>query len=210
MKKLLKEYIRYIIKEHGLLDKYAFADERDNVPSEPNNYTEESLLRDILAYLNGNFQIQQNSVEMIKGFLNSSEYSDIFVKPDVDAVYRGLFMNPESASKIIGITPDKFKVKMGKHDGVITLHPRDGVVSSWSKNFSTALNFGRNELIKNGSEEDIIFLFKAVVSDNEGSMLDLRELYKLNNRILKAASNEEEVFCFGPVRINQVKWYQKF
>jgi len=210
MKKILREYIREALKESGQLDAYAFADERRDVPNEPNNKIEVGLLKDILSYLNGTVQMSPRNVEMIKGFLSKGEYSDIFVKPDVPDVYRGIFMFPEEASKLIGLPPENFNVKMGRHDGDLILRPRDGEVSSWSRSFSTAVNFGRNALHKYGKGGEIILVFKASTGDNDGSMLDLKKIYGLKNPIMASVMGEGEVFGFGPIKTFQVKWYMDF
>lgn len=211
-KKLLTSYIRAVIAEKLDLGKIAFGGERrDNVPFEEDTEEESNLLTSIVDYLDGTKQLPSIEVDAIKRFLGEERYSDVFVKPAASHVYRGMFLSPEVASKMTGIEESRFREKMGKETGEFVVASREGLVTSWSKSFSTALNFGRNALRKYGSKGDVIVVFKAATGDNDGDMLDLDPIYKkVDHPVMATRWMESEVLGLGSIKAIEVKWYQNF
>lgn len=203
--------LRQLIRENIELEKIAFGSKRkDEIPFEEEDTTSESiLLKNILAYLKDNMQPTKEQALTIKKFLATKKYPDMFSPPHVETIYRSISVNPEEISQITGIDKDRFDMKFGKENVNIFITPRNGYISSWSSNFSSALNFGRNLNLRAQNKEDIIIVFEAKTSNNH-NLLDIQNFYdKIDNPLMQTIRNEKEIWAIGPVKISLVKWYRQ-
>ena len=219
-KTVLRQYIRQILREEIDLGKVAFGSERkDKVPFEEDTPTEAKLLQSIVNYLDGTKQLDQGEVDAIKGWLSSGEHSDIFMKPSKGTIYRSVSMPPEKVSEATGISKERIvggdnlakMTKMGKETIDFVIQPRGGLITSWSTSLSAALYFGRISRHKYGKEGDIIVVYEALTSDNDGFMLDLDAIYKkVDHPLMIDRYKEREVWGLGPINCNRVRWYESF
>jgi len=212
--KELRKIIKQELNEKMDLGKIAFgANRKNHTPFEHDTQDEKHLLKSISDYLNKTTQLSQEQTQAIKDFLSTGQYNDIFIKPNVETVYRGIFLPKPAASNLIGIPLEDLENPRGTYKKHLNITSKDGPISSWSQSFSTALNFGRNALHKYGSPDNIIIIFKASTSENNGSFFDLHNLYTNVEDPYDAIKNvytEKEVFGLGPISSFETKWYHNF
>ena len=215
--KLTVGQLRRIIAEELDLGKVAFGgNRRGGEPFEYNTAEERELLKSISKYLSRTTQLSQGQVDGIKDIIGKGKYDDIFVKPKVDTVYRGIAVDRDTASKLTGIPRDEFDSSsrgVAKGDYVVTA--KDGPVTSWSLSFSVALTFARkaNKFVRTYGSENVLLVFKASPAEHDGSMFDLHDLYwKVDDPLgaIEHVRQEEEVLGFGPITAHEVKWYHPF
>jgi hypothetical protein len=157
--------------------------------------------------------LSQGQADGIKDILAKGKYDDIFVKPKVDTVYRGIFLDKDAAAKMTGINREEFEKSRGVAKGDYVITAKDGPITSWSLSFSVALTFARKANRQYGKPEDVLLVFKASPAEHDGSMFDLHDLYwKVDDPLgaIEHVRQEEEVFGFGPITAHEVKWYHPF
>ncbi len=206
--------LRRIIAEELDLGQIAFGgNRRSGEPFEYNTPEEKELLKSISKYLSRTTQLSQGQADGIKDILAKGKYDDIFVKPKVDTVFRGIFLDKDAAAKMTGIDREEFEASRGVAKGDYVITAKDGPITSWSLSFSVALNFARKANRQYGKPEDVLLVFKASPAEHDGSMFDLHDLYwKVDDPLgaIEHVRQEEEVFGFGPITAHEVKWYHPF
>ncbi|NBT35978.1 MAG: hypothetical protein EBT03_10670 [Betaproteobacteria bacterium] len=209
--------LRRIIAEELDLGKIAFGgNRRTGEPFEYNTPEERELLRSISKYLSRTMQLSTAQADGIRDILSKGKYDDIFVKPKVDTVYRGISVDRDTASKLTGIPRGEFDSSTrGSAKGDYVITAKDGPITSWSLSFSVALTFARkaNKFVRTYGSENVLLVFKASTAEHDGIMFDLHNLYwKVEDPLgaIEHVRQEEEVFGLGPITAHEVKWYHPF
>lgn len=207
----LRKQIKEILKETIDLGNIAFGEKRkEGFPFEKDSPGESQMLHKILDYIIDNKRIPPKTANDIKDILASGKYEDIFQKPDVEEIYRGIYVTPDVASKMLNVPKETFKEIMGTLNGNFIVSSKKNLISSWSKFFDIAEDFSNGSTSASVFPEDkelIGLIFTADISANNNIMFDLTSIYeKIDDYYVEEASSEEEVLCFGPVKAHQVSW----
>jgi hypothetical protein len=180
------------LKEDKELGDY-FAGEERKLPGrndiEYNTDEERKIIQQIRYHIDSNFSINPSIANYIKWFLKFDEYSDIFVEPKQEFVYRGISVDRETSEEV------KKKIELG--NGNFLFNPIKEV-SSWSKSKMIAHGFG-----KPLSDKNVGLLMRASVHDNQGKFFDLKMWYK---QISSNNEEEEEVIGLGEIFVNSVEF----
>jgi len=72
------------------LGRWAFADQRDSVPPEPNKPKEQALYDALINHFTDNPLLPRAECNLIQSFMKKGIYSDVFMEPEVPSVYRGI------------------------------------------------------------------------------------------------------------------------
>jgi len=89
---LLREYIRALIYEQGLLGKYAWPSAIKNHPmaSEPDTHIEEILYQQLHNHFGAIAPMSDEAINAIQQILDSGEYSNVFMRCQSGPVLRGM------------------------------------------------------------------------------------------------------------------------
>ena len=225
--KLLREYIRELLKEKGELGKQVFAQSAPegsrHAGDEPDTELETSLKRAIAGHL---FAGGANSRELgelgphILRFMDDPDYNDVFIRYSAGEVCRGTRMSLKEARSLIPDFDDlplesatgrthafqKFEAMTQKASvAPFEYTSKTGnQVTSWSTDSDrVCTRFAK----KNA---DLWLNYPGVILYAEASQndfLDFSELYKFG--VLSKHSHEKEVAAFGPVTVTAVKVYKE-
>ena len=225
--KLLRGYIKELLKEKGELGKQVFArsapaDSRHS-GDELDTEMETSLKRALANHL---FAGGANSKELgelgpyILRFMDDPDYNDVFIRYHAGEVCRGTRMSLEEARSLIpGFDDLPLETATGRTHAFqkfeamtqkvfvppFEYSPKSGnQVSSWSTDSDrVCTRFAK----KNA---DLWVKYPGVILYAEASrndFLDFSELYKFG--ALSKHSHEREVAAFGPVTVTAVKVYKE-
>ena len=225
--RILREYIRELLKEKGELGKQVFAQSAPegsrHAGDEPPTELETNLEIAISAHL---FAGGANSRELgelgphILRFMDDPDYNDVFIRYRAGEVCRGTRMSLEEARSLIPDFDDlplesatgrthafqKFEAMTQKVSVTpFEYSPRSGnQVSSWSTDSdSVCTRFAKKNADLWVGYPGVILYAEASQND----FLDFSELYKFDG--LSKHSNEKEVAAFGPVTVTAVKVYKE-
>jgi hypothetical protein len=207
---LTKEMHDTMTKQHGdrqkpeapdtaPLQKYAFADQRPDVPDEPNTSDEEQLFADLKRHFNDNVPVDKKSSQEIKGFLNNDMYGTVFHAPDVKMVYRGMAVDEKWLKSALNV--DQIEDK-GERQATFTFTPREHEgASSWTLSKDVADDFAQD------SSMPYSVILAANISDNPDKFVTGPDgLYDVNG--LNNFTTEQEVISLGDVKVAGIKWYK--
>ena len=203
--------VRSLIKEElssSLEDdfgKVAWAEERNDVPDprEPNGKQERAMLSTLEAFFNHNFKNWGTRLEDMREILKSGKWSDVIHEPDVEYVYRGLYVDEEHVSFL---DPRIGKADFGKVIGKFDL-TKFSAPTSWSISREVAEKFAQGEepMSWSGQPKDHAVILTARVSDNPGILLTCPGgLYKIPE--FTVHDDEEEVIALDVMTACEVEW----
>jgi len=231
--KLLREYIRELLKEKGELGKQVFAQSAPegsrHAGDEPDTELETSLKRAIANHL---FTGGKSSKELgelgpyILRFMDDPDYNDVFIRYPAGEVCRGTRMDIEEARNLIpgfddmsleSATPrshafQKFEAMSQKVSvPPFEYSPKSGnQVSSWSTDSDrVCTRFAKkNADLWGGNYNRPVSVGVVLYAEaSQNDFLDFSELYKYGK--LSKHSHEKEVAAFGPVTVTAVKVYKE-
>lgn len=172
--------------DKSVFGKIAFAPSREDIPDEmyEHNTTIESKVFDALHnHIHNNIKLSKSISSVIKNILRKGKYSDMFVKPKTEYVYRGMRLKEDSSNKI-------------KQSSNFLFLPKKGESSSWTSSISVAENFADFKYNKSS----IVLI--ASVLDNSNSFLDLRNLYDI--KLFNSYAHEKEIIGLGPIKVKEL------
>jgi len=225
--RLLREYIRELLKEKGELGKKVFA---QSAPENSRHFGEEEdtelefrLKRAITKHLFVGDVSSKDLGELgpyILRFMDDPDYNDVFIRYPAGEVCRGTRMSLEEARNLIpgfddmpleSATPrthafqkyEAFTQKVSVPP--FEYSPKSGnQVSSWSTDSDrVCTRFAKKNADLWGGNAGVILYAEASQND----FLDFVELYKFGK--LSKHSKEKEVAAFGPVTVTAVKVYKE-
>jgi len=195
--------LRKLIREAGALDTVAFADEREYLGvEEHDNEIEKRLYKNLGAYLRDNIPLDNSDVELIKKFIVSGEYEDVFKEPTSEYVFRGMAVGEEYIDEItpkFELSPDE-----GMTDVSYDFNPKYvEKVSSWTLDKSVArTTFGLEQVTK---QKPYVLVLVARVSDNPNKFVSGPDgLYDVGG--LQQFVDEQEVIGIGDIKVCRIVW----
>ena len=227
MTRLLREYIRELLKEKGELGKQVFAQSAPegsrHAGDEPDTELETSLKRALANHLFAGGVSSKELGELgpyILRFMDDPDYNDVFIRYPAGEVCRGTRMSLEEARSLIPGFDDlplesatgrthafqKFEAMTQKVSvPSFEYSPKSGnQVSSWSTDSDrVCTRFAKKNADLWGGNAGVILYAEASQND----FLDFSELYKFG--ALSKHSHEKEVAAFGPVTVTAVKVYKE-
>jgi len=183
--------------------RYAWASQRQGVPSERDNSLEKRIARLIKRHVEDNIPLRAENFKLMMDLVNQGLYSDILMKPEPDALlYRGMHVS-EAFIETLGLDPET--VEDGDHSLGVVVNPapprRGAYVSSWTRNRDIADNFKST-----GGNSGFSVVLIARAGDNPDSFLDCQVIVdELGSIEGDVDQSSEEVFCGGRVRLSGVE-----
>lgn len=182
------------------LDKYAFADQRKDVPKEKNNEYENKLLNRLSWYILSNEQPGDEDSVWVTEFLKNGEYADVFVKPKVEYVYRGMIVSEDYLKNAIKKQPED----SGDLNARFVFEPLElNRFTSWTTKKDIAADFATGYRPKNPRYYGVIM--RAKTSENDNALLECTELL---HKILGTTeyTSEHEVIGIYDINVDHVEW----
>jgi hypothetical protein len=198
------------------LGKWAFADQRDSVPPEPNTKKEQALYNAIIKHFMDNPLLPRDECDLIQGFMKKGLYSDVFMEPQVPTVYRGINVTLEVASSI-GLLKwyENSPVNLLAYNSKTRIiNPQSG---QWSSSWSTARLGSRDDtesVVWNyaagntayGRKGPIGIVYCADVAANPLKFIDCEPLYELKG--VPTVEDEVEAIGMGPIEIKKMYFWK--
>lgn len=169
----------------SVFEKIAFADQRPDIADdnkEKNTAIEDVVFKALALHLDDNEKIQKRESDIIKNILRKGKYTDMFIKPSSDYVYRGMHIEQDIADKL-----------KGKSNFVFI--PKGGQSSSWTSDENIARNFSKYYGY-------VGVVLKASTHTNNNKLLDLANLYSI--RGLREFRDEREIIGLGPIDVESL------
>lgn len=227
--KLLREYIRELLKEDGEFGKQVFSqlapEDSRHFGNEVNTEIEDIVFQAIEKHLSVGGPVSHllnDHIPLIKRLMDNPSYNDVFIRYSGAEVCRGTGMSLSQARKLIPdfdnlpleeATPrtdprQKFEAWTQK----VAVPPFEwtprgaNLASSWSTNDDRICSRYAKEnadLWKDPQEPGVILYAQPTASD----FLDVSELYRF--KTLGKYAKEKEVLALGPVMVSAVKVYKE-
>lgn len=169
----------------SVFEKIAFADQRPDIADdnkEKNTAIEDDVLNALALHINDNEKIQKRESDVIKNILRKGKYSDMFIKPSGDYVYRGMHIKLDLVDKL-------------KNKSNFVFLPKGGQSSSWTSHENIARNFSKYYGYAG-------VVLKASTHTNNNRLLDLVSLYSI--RRLSGYRDEREIIGLGPISVESL------
>ena len=184
--------------------KYAFADQRKDVPIEKNTTIEQDLYEKIYEFLNSSSHLEdENVINVLKHILSKGYYNKIIHAPINKNVYRGIvvsekylkrFLNIENLSNEGYIKNSSFNYNPSEYNSTYKF-------SSWSTDIYVAFNFVKSSKII----EKYDLILTANVLDNKHKFITGPDgLYKVTG--FNTYSHENEVIGLNEIIVSEVRW----
>jgi hypothetical protein len=195
LKSLIKEELSAQAPPDAPFGQWAYPKERKLPVEEPDTPLEIAFLKRLKANVShSNVPLSQEDVDALQNIIDNGYYPNIIYPPKgTNEIYRGMLLDYDEFQNIIGITPSNF--------GTInksTLFKPQNLTSSWTKDPDVALGFAESE-----DERYISVILIASVSDNNGKLVDLEDLYTLDMS-LSEMDHESEVIGIGTIKVVRI------
>lgn len=202
MKSCLRTYIRLLI-ERGELDKVAFADERYDIDIvEPDNATEETLYTQLHRFFCSNDTLDSKTLALLRSFMETGEYNDVFKPPSTSEVYRGISVDEDWLKDCLEES-ENIVEESGEKE-VFYISGKSNTMCSWTTNKDIATKFS-NANHHRGGNYPYAVIMTASVSDNPTKFVSgPGGLYKLMG--IAAYANEKEVIGLGSIDVHKINW----
>ena len=187
------------------LGRFAFAPERKGVPYEQNNALEKKMRDKIAIHFGGGQMIDNETLELIRGFVEQDLYSKVFFETDAPVVYRGMNVKKTGIKWMQGLVGGDLKGH-GVANVDYEYTQRDsslselGGASSWS----TSKEVPKNFFEKNAAYHIIMH---ARTADNPGQFLSAEGLYNLSF-VSPAWKSEKEAIGVGTIKVYKIEWFE--
>ena len=183
--------------------RFAFADQRDDVPYEKNTSEEEKSWNALAKHVLSNVPMEPDDADRLKDDLKAGRYSSVLHGPGGRWVFRGMSVSEENLRRLLRrptgpIEQEAFQVVNR------TMRPSQGASFSWSRSEEIALKFAK----ETSEEKPYAVIFVASTTDNPDSFLaGPGGFYKLND--LKVYRKEEESIGLGHVFVHKIYWQRR-
>jgi len=188
------------------LGKWAFANARpDVVPPEEDTAVEANLFKDLQDVFDGYGFLSPWQADMLKGFLESGLYSDVFGPPQESRIFRGMAVTEKWLMAALNLSKSDDLFGEGRSMAGFTFKPKSGS-SSWTYSQETARRFASTTSRAVTSTRSFEVLMTAQVSDNKNNLVSCQDgLYQI--KAFEEWSSEREVIGLGPVKVHQLDWF---
>jgi hypothetical protein len=187
-------------QESDPLGRWAFAEDREDVPWEEDTPKESHLFHELgRHYVNGS-TMSEPDADLIKTFLSHGLYADYFIPCKQDELYRGINVSEDWLKGALG--EQRFEIEItqsseGECSGNFTFVPYSGIgATSWTGVESVARGFSKNR-----KEYDVVLF--ALVSDNPDRFCSCPEDDVPGG---VAVSGESEFLGLGEIKIYKFSW----
>lgn len=188
------------------LGRIAFAQDRHDVPSEPNTEEEDDIYDDIFRHVVDNEHFSTFSANKIKKLMSKNLYPNMFKEPVSSPVYRGMAVSTEWLAKALKLNKQALqKLNKGGHvEKNFTFTPyKSEASSSWTDVIKTAKKFAIE------GPQEVPIILHAYVESNKGKFLDLKAkngngIYSLDN--IQGYDKEREVIGLGKIKVFKIVW----
>ena len=188
------------------LGKWAFAEDREDVPWEEDTPKESHLFQELgRHYVNGS-TMSEDDANLIQTFLSHGLYSDYFIPATLeeDELYRGINVSEDWLRDALGderfeseILNDETQIFEGECEGDFTFVPYSGIgCTSWTRDEKTARGFSKNR-----KEYDVVLF--AHTGDNPNKFCSCPEDDVPGG---VAVSGEQEFLGLGKIKIYKFSW----
>lgn len=188
-------------RDDSPLGKWAFSQERVDVPFEPNTQEEKRLRAEFVRHFLVGGTMQEKDAQLIKGFLESGLYSDFFMKYGSGTLYRGMRVTGEYLARALGVKDLSGLKKTGrkKVENGLKFVPHEGrPITSWSEDASVSEKFSK-ESRGIGLDHGVLVLARG----SGGTFFTVPEEDTPGGLSLEG---ESEVLAIGPVEIIEIEW----
>lgn len=186
--------------EKGNLGKWAFAEDRTDVPYEENTKTENSLESQIVSHLSGDGTLNKSAASKIVSYIEKGQYLPLLQFPTekYETVFRGMRISTKEFNKLFGFIPKDRETKILDVD--IWAKPR-GATTSWTLSIEIAQYFANDTT----PDESVAIIMAASTSVNSDKfILNPEKIYN----VAKFASQKEqlETIGIGPIKIHKIAY----
>jgi hypothetical protein len=187
--------------ENAPLGRWAFSQERVDVPFEVDTQEEKRLRSEFVRHFLVGGTMQEKDAQLIKSFLESGLYSDFFMKYDSGTLYRGMRVSGEYLARALGVENTHGLKKTGRKrvEGSLKFVPYDGrPITSWSEDASVSEKFSK-ESRGVGLDHGVFITARA----SGGTFFTVPEEDTPGGLSLEG---ESEALAIGPVEIIEIEW----
>lgn len=187
------------------LGRFAFAPERKGVPYEVNNELEKKMRAKLAVHFGGGQMIDNETLELIRGFVEQGLYSKVFFETDAPVVYRGMNVKKSGIKWLQGLVGGDLKGH-GVANVDYEYTQRDsslselGGASSWT----TSKDVPKKFFEKNAAYHIIMH---ARTADNPGQFLSAEGLYNLSF-VSPEWKSEKEAIGVGTIKVYKIEWFE--
>ena len=188
-------------RDNSPLGKWAFSQERVDVPFEPNTQEEKRLRAEFVRHFLVGGTMQEKDAALIKSFLDQGLYSDFFMKYGSGTLYRGMRVSGEYLARALGVETLSGLKKTGrkKVENGLKFVPNPGrPITSWSEDASVSEKFSK--------ESRGVGLDHGVLVTARGSGGIFFTVPEENTPGGLSLEGESEVLAIGPVEIIEIEW----
>ena len=181
--------------------KYLFAPNRERkVPKEPNTDREQAAFDELTKHIFDNQPVDQEVALDLIGVLEKGEYSNLLHEPEGEYVYRGISMNSEKLSEILGVEADEIPQSGSKVINRRMTSLKGEGSSAWSMNLKSAIDFSDT-----GGSRQYAIVLVARLDENPDSFLEGPGGF-YNVPAYKSYAHEKESIALGPIRVYKIYW----
>lgn len=194
------------------LGRWAFADQRDSVPPEPNNAKEQALYDALINHFTDNPLLPRAECNLIQSFMKKGIYSDVFMEPQVPSVYRGINITLEDL-KALGYSS---WYKSAPVDQIAaSTKPRvvNPTAGGWASSWSTIELGTRDDsqsIVWNyaagtttyGRKGPVGVIYCADIAANPLKFFDCAPLYEMDG--VPTVEDEMEAIGMGPITVRKM------
>lgn len=183
----------------AILNQYAFAEKRFQLPIEFDTAREKELYSALVAHFKDNTPINAELANEISQILAADQYDSIFKKPTQEFIYRGMSVDKKWLMSALKIDNQDDLDDNGHKEASFTFTPKENRgATSWSINREQALNFA------NSDDGYSVFLV-ATTDDNPNKfVLGPGGLYKVSG--FDSHTQEDEAIGIGQIKVTKIYW----
>ncbi len=187
------------------LGRFAFAPERKGVPYEENNALEKKMRSKIAVHFGGGQMVDNETLDLIRGFVEQGLYSKVFFETTAPVVYRGMNVKKSGIKWLQGLIGGELSGQ-GVANVDYTYTQRDSSLSEFggASSWSTSREVPKKFFEKNAAYHIIMH---ARTKDNPGQFLSSEGLYKLDF-VSPAYRSEKEAIGLGPITVHKIEWFE--
>lgn len=182
----------------GDLGKWAFAQNRKDVPREQNTDVEDDLENAIWLHLHDDAKLNQSDAHQIKDYVDNHQYLPLLQFPEelYEEVYRGMSLTGEEFHKIFGFEPEDQETAILDID--IQAKPR-GATASWTINVNKAREFATS-----GGKQIAVILAANTLINSGKFILNPERIYDVEQ--FSEYEEELETIGIGSIKVHRIAY----
>jgi hypothetical protein len=192
-------------QESDPLGRWAFAEERSDVPWEQNTNGEDTLYTELQRHFKNGSTLSVELSDMISSFIERDLYPDYFTPADTrETLYRGMLVKREWLEAAIG-SSDTTQPQQGSITKKFVFKPYAGVgTTSWTSDKKTSSSFSRVQVDnKHDRSHEFSVVLTASVKDNTSKFVRVPDDSNEGGLSLRL---EHEVLGLGDIHVKKLEW----